>query len=114
MLILTAYEDCIGSPYQPARRNAPGRWHSVVDGEIIYRGKLPHFGAARALIKAGHAPETPITTQTRTGTPVFNSTLAKLAAVTVEETDSGKTPPILRRYKEWPKSAFTAPTGDPS
>ena len=81
----------------------PGRWHSVVDGEVIYRGKSPHFGAARALIKAGYDPETKIVTKTRKGTAIFNLTLAMLAGLMVKEKKSGKTPPYLAPYAAIPK-----------
>lgn len=112
-LILTAYEDTVGSPYR-TWIPIPGRWHCVIDGTIVYRGKHPHFGAARALIKAGHDPETPITTKTRHGTIVFQSTLATLGGLMVEETNSGAMPPRIRRFKEMPNSVYASRKAEPS
>ena len=112
-LILTAYEDTVGSPYR-TWIPIPGRWHCVIDGTIVYRGKHPHFGAARALIKAGHDPATPITTTTRQGTIVFQSTLAALARLAVTETGSGPKPPTLRRFAEMPNSVRAVTRGEPS
>jgi hypothetical protein len=101
MLILMAYEDTVGSEYMTWPALA-GRWHSVVEGEVVYRGRSPHFGAARALIKAGHDPDEDITTLTRAGTVVFKATLAALSGWSVEDRDHGRSAPSLRRYREMP------------
>lgn len=86
-------------------------WRAELDGVEVYRGRYPHFGAARALIVAGHDPAAPVTTYTRMGTVVFRSTLGELAGLTVEEPDHGRYPPTLRRYRPMPNFASPCDQG---
>ena len=103
MLVTVAYEDILGSPYVTWTPKV-GAWHSVHEGVVIYRGRYPHFGAARALLALGFSPDEPIRTTTRHGTTVFESTVGRLASLSVKETKDGKIPPTIQRYTPRPES----------
>src|SRR5262245_32362064 len=83
-------------------------WWSELNGVEIYRGPSPHFGAARAMIAAGHDPQEPVTTRTSKGTVAFRSTLGRLAHWSVKEADDGRQVPTLTPYRPWPSGDVTA------